>query len=149
MSDGFTIEGNSSNVVARLDSIDERVASRLASAMQALESELIGEIKARTPVRSGALVASIQGRVAAGPTGAIAEITANPTGGMSKGSRAAYYALFNEYGTKERFHKRPPAGGEAPRSLGKIEAKHFMHGPFDEAKPRIKEAIAAAVNDGV
>ena len=114
MSDGFTIEGNSSNVVARLDSIDERVASRLASAMQALESELIGEIKARTPVRSGALVASIQGRVAAGPTGAIAEITANPTGGMSKGSRAASYALFNDYGTKERFHKRPPAGGEAP-----------------------------------
>jgi Bacteriophage HK97-gp10, putative tail-component len=139
MSDGFTIQGNASNVVAQLDSINETVSSNLKTVVETLEAELLSEIKARTPVRGGALERSIEGKVISTQTGTIAHVTANPTGGAAKGSRRAYYALFIEYGTKTRVQKT------TGRKVGEIVATHFMHGPFDEMKERIRKEIEDAV----
>jgi hypothetical protein len=156
----FTVEGNASNVVSRLEAIDDRVRNELKSVVGALESELLGKIKAKTPVLSGALKQSIEGRVVAARSGVIAEISANPTGGDSKGSRRAYYALFIEYGAKLPAHDIGPSATQALKfdggagavfakhvrfPGGKIDAQEMMHGPFDEMRPRIVAEIKAAV----
>ena len=160
----FTLEGNASNVVARLDSINERVSGELKNVVDTLEGELLEKIMAKTPVQSGALKASIEGKVTATRTGAIAEISANPTGGTSTGSRRAYYALFVEYGAKLPPHEidadtkqalRFQLGGASAFAKkvqfpgGEIEAEEFMHGPFRQMRPRIEREIKAAVTEKI
>jgi len=156
MADFVKIEGNVSNAVARLDSINARVANQLKTVVGALESELIGKVRAKAPQLTGALKQSIEGRVTATTTGAIAQIDVNPTGGASKGSRRWYYAIFVEYGAKLPARDILPDVNSVMRFAfgsgvvftrkvhfpgGTVEAQQFLHGPFKEMRSRIEAQI--------
>ena len=154
------IEGNADNVVARLGDIPEKVAVNLKTTVEALEQELLGTSRAATPVRTGALQASIEGKTIAARYGAIAEVGANPTGGNSEGSRRAYYALFVEFGAKIPPHKILPNVKQAlafngifvkrvQSPGGTIEAQKFIHGPFEGMRKQILAGLNEAVSEGL
>jgi hypothetical protein len=159
----FKIEGNSANVVARLDAISPRVAEKLRNVVETLSAELLGKIKEKTPVKSGALRASMQSRVVATATGAIGEVGANPTGGNSKGSRKSYYALFIEYGATLPAREIVVSAGSVMKFSenavdvyrrkvkfpgAKIEPEEMMRGTFKDMRKQIIARIAAAVKEG-
>jgi hypothetical protein len=153
----FKLESNTDNVVARIGAIDDRIRASLLTAVEALKDELVDKIKARTPVRTGALRDSISGRVTSGPTGVTATVGANPTGGESKGSRRDFYAIFIEYGATIPPHKILPDVKQAlhfgdvfARAVnapgGTVEAQEMVHGAFKDMRKKIVSDLKGAVN---
>jgi len=160
----LTLEGNADAVVARLGEIPPRVASNLEAVVKRLETDLLAKVRAAAPVKSGALQRGIEGRTIATPTGAIATVGANPTGGNSKGSRRDFYALWQEFGAKIPPHSILPKDKSALHFLsgggdvfarrvqspgGEIDAKKFVHGPFQDMRGRIVSEIRKAVEDAL
>lgn len=160
----LNLQGNADAVVARLGDVSPRAAANLETTVKALESELLDKVRTAAPERTGKLKQSIEGRTIATATGAIATVGANPSGGQSQGSRRDYYALWEEFGAKLPAHDILPStkkvlhfafGGREVFSRkvrfpgGEIDAKKFVHGPFQEMRGRIIAEIRKAVDDAL
>ena len=157
----FRIEGDADIAVARFDGATDRTHAALRSVVEALAGELLGKVKAATPVRTGALRGSAEQRVDSASTGAAATIGFNPTGGASTGSRRDFYAIFVEFGASLPAHEILPdvkkalrfaleggGAGFAKRVMfpgGEISAHEMLHGPFQEMRPKIYREIRKAV----
>ncbi|KAF2991154.1 HK97 gp10 family phage protein [Methylocystis sp. MJC1] len=160
----FKIESNVDNLIPRLDRMDQQIHSNLERVVEDLKGQLVDNVKAKTPVRTGALRASVTGEVRSGSTGVTAEVGANPTGSDSKGSRRSFYAIWVEYGAKIPPHKIVPsvakvlafqAGGKtvfAKAVLTKpaiLKAQQPIHGAFKEMRKQILSDLRNAVDSAL
>lgn len=161
----FKIEGNIDNVVARIEKISPDAHANLEKTVDNLKDRLVIEVKARTPVRSGALRASIVGELHPGATGVSGQVSANPTGGESKGSRRWYYAIWVEYGAHIPAHKIVPSVAQVlaiHQADGKtifaksvmtkpadLRAQQPIHGAFKEMRKEILSDLRKAVEEAL
>ena len=158
------IEGTADYIIAKLDPLDREAAQKLKTVIDGLKEELVSKVKAAAPKKTGALANSIEGKTTQLVTGATASVFANPTGGTSKGSRQAYYALFQEFGANlpERdisAKDKPMAFRNAEGRMifaskvhfpgAKISAEKFLHGPFKEMRARIIGEIRGVVDESI
>lgn len=160
----FKIESNVDNLIPRLDKMDQRIHANLEKTVENLKDQLVDKVKAKTPVRTGALRASVTGEVHSGSTGVTAEVGANPTGGNSKGSRRSFYAIWVEYGARIPAHKIVPSVAKvlAFQADGKtvfakavmtkpaiLKAQQPVHGAFKEMRKQILSDLRTAVDSAL
>jgi hypothetical protein len=142
----ITVEMDDRRVVAHLEALPERLRVNLRATIAELTDQLLAQVRAREPIRTGRLRRQtrsfidekkdfIRGRVRILATGS-AQQTA-----------AAFGAL--EYGAHRRFPVRGYMRGSGPvrsyERTANIRERRFLRGPAEEMRTKILEQIKAAV----
>ncbi len=151
----FRTDVDGRRAIERIDAITPRVREALLGTVAEIKDDLIAEVRARAPVKSGAFKASITGVVYGSKTAVRGVIRA--------GSREAWYAHILEYGA--RLPERDIVAESGAMKFGEggedfyrrkvhfpgaeLAERDIVTGPLKARRARIEATIKKTVKDAV
>lgn len=135
----------------RLEQLPAKLQARLKAKISELTHQLLGQVQAREPVRTGRLRSQTHAYVDERPNFVRGRVRVLPTRGINRAA-AAFGAL--EYGsTGKRFavrgHRRNGFAVRAYQRRGGIRARRFLRGPAAVMLPRARLEIERILQETI
>lgn len=146
----ISVDVDDRRVMAHLEALPAKLRTNLRTTITELTSQLLGEVRAREPVRTGLLRSQTRSFVDEKKDFIRGRVRILPTGSANR-TAAAFGAL--EYGAHRTFSVRGYQRGSfrvgGYTRTANIQARRFLRGSAEEMRNKIIEQLQAAVAKSV